>query len=184
MYLPHWLQRFFKDANRWQRTGKARRNREWDSPSLGVMRLEKRRVLNAAPVPVEPPVASADPGIVANQTLILEVDASQAANDNQADVFKISRQDDRIDVFANGSLVASELASRIGRIDIFGSRDVDMLILDFSGGNPLVAGGIFFHTGTTAEGMADSLVLQGGFADTVTHEVSAPGNGRISIDGF
>ena len=74
--------------------------------SLGVMRLEARRVLNAAalptgPGPPPPPAAAGNVAAAAQSqqnTVVLTVDAAQAAQKQSADIFVVKRVGANVDV--------------------------------------------------------------------------------------
>ena len=91
-------------------------------PKLRVTRLEERRVLHA--------------DVTSAQQLI--VDAGAAANDGQADTFRIERAADELLVSVNGELVSKAPVGQFDTITIRGSLDDDRVIADFQGGDPFV----------------------------------------------
>lgn len=131
---------------------------------LRVTRLEERRVLHA--------------DVASTQQLI--VDAGAAANDGQADTFRIERAADELQISVNGELVSKTPLEQFDAITIRGSLDDDRVIADFQGGDP------FTHADLLVDGGAgghNSLQLTGGSAvESVHHEISQPESGRLEIN--
>ena len=72
----------------------------------------------------------------------------------------------------------------ISSIHVEGSSDADTLTIDFSNGEPIPVGGLFFDAGGAVQG-ADSLIIErgslGGVIETVTHRFERIGEGQISL---
>ncbi|HEY3966525.1 MAG TPA: hypothetical protein VGM05_18325, partial [Planctomycetaceae bacterium] len=159
--------------------------------SLGVMRLESRRVLNAAnlpvgPAPTPPPDAAANAAAVAQvaqQSVILTVDASQQAQKQGGDLFVVKRDGDNVDVTINGSPSVSQPLSAIGELIIKGSDGDDKLVIDYSGGDPLPSGGIQFDGGQEQTPGGDQIIIEGGPVGSVTYNLDSANSGVITIDG-
>ena len=66
------------------------------------------------------------------------------------------------------------------RIEVVGSTDDDLLIIDYSNGNPIPAGGIDFDGSGQAAG--DSILVRNGAVDQVTHTFTAANGGSIVVD--
>lgn len=150
MLFRSWIDCLFGDfrrntGNRKQKK-KGTPSRQSFAPALGVLRLERRRVLNGAPVHLDPTMlahADSAPEANPNQAVTITVDAGKTDNVQTADVLKIARQGDRVEMFVNDSMIRSENASDTNGIKIdAGSNDLT-LVLDFTGGNPIVPGGDF-----------------------------------------
>ncbi|MBI3861467.1 MAG: hypothetical protein HY290_06185 [Planctomycetia bacterium] len=160
--------------------------------NLGVMRLEARRVLNAAAVPVGPP-PTPPPDAAANaaaaaqsqqQSVILTVDASQQAQQHGGDIFVVKRNGENVDVTINGSPSVSKPLSAVGQLIINGSDGNDKLVIDYSGGNPLSGGGIQFNGGKELNPGGDQIVIEGGPAGAVTYTLDSANSGVITIDSM
>jgi Ca2+-binding RTX toxin-like protein len=72
--------------------------------------------------------------------------------------------------------------SAFGSLVIAGTADDDTLIVDFSGGNPIPAGGLTFNGAGQGTSAGDQLVLTGGTATTVTHTFATADAGSIKVD--
>ncbi|MBI5756942.1 MAG: hypothetical protein HZA46_00325 [Planctomycetales bacterium] len=173
MSLGFWLRSL---AGRWGR----RRSTAKSSQSvianarLRLVRLEDRRVLNAAPLAV---LAGAE----------LTVQAGDA--DGQSDLFHLFETHDagadRLHIEINGAEVFSGDAAQVSRIHVQGSADDDTLLVDFSSGNPLPHDGLTFDAGGQSSG--DQLLLSGGSAGAVDHSLTTNASGAVQVgsaDGF
>ena len=196
MRLYDWLESLFE---RFQpdRSKKTRAYRDRFVPILRVTRLESRCVLNAAPIPV--PVVPPAPASLNSAPLHSANSPSGATNPNvlvvaaadmlrqspqsapEASLVRIVREGSNIDVFVNGREIESVPLSQIDSIDVVGTQGPDTLVVDYSGGNPLPAGGIVFESGNAAA--LDTLVVDGGSAQSVNLAIGAGGNGALAIDG-
>src|SRR5437899_1253211 len=116
MSVSEWFARFFANrsssSSRSQKKKKFQSIREEFAASLGVMRLESRRVLNAAALPLGPPpppptaAAAGNTAAAAGQSqqnVILTVDAAQAAQKQNADIFVVKRDGNNVNVSVNGN---------------------------------------------------------------------------------
>jgi hypothetical protein len=70
-------------------------------------------------------------------------------------------------------------AAAVQSVTVNGFGGDDTLTIDFSGGNPLPAGGLTFDGSSGS----DSLILQGGSFATVTHSATNVKEGSINLDG-
>ena len=89
MLFHSWIARLFGDARRsgGKQKKKTRTPRQSFAPSLGVTRLEPRRVLNAAPIPLDPAMlANPDSGPPSNpnQAVTITIDAGHTDTGAQA----------------------------------------------------------------------------------------------------
>jgi hypothetical protein len=66
------------------------------------------------------------------------------------------------------------------RIEFVGSTDDDALIIDYTNGNPIPAGGISFVGGGEVGG--DSILVRNGNVDQVTHTFTSADGGSIVVD--
>lgn len=154
------------------RSPAAPRVRRNEFTQLFVMRMEDRRVLNAAPV------ATLD-------TLgVLTVSAGQA--DGQADQFQVTRKNEvgneSLEITVNNSRIFSGSAGQVSVIKVQGSSDSDSLTVDFSQGDALPDSGIqFFGMGANGQPAGDSLTLMNGAADSVMYSFAGPGAGQIDV---
>jgi hypothetical protein len=135
---------------------------------LRLVRLEDRRVLNAAPLAV---LAGAE----------LTVQAGDA--DGHSDLFHLFETHDagtdRLHIEVNGAEVFSGDAAQVSRIHVQGSADDDTLQVDFIGGNPLPHDGLTFDAGGQSAG--DELLLAGGSVGAASHSLTADASGAVQI---
>ena len=119
MFMRDWLADWIHSSNARARNRAARRARTRLEPPLNVRTLEVRQVLNAAPVPVEaaPPPPPA----------VVVVDAGQFQNDQTADAFRIVKEGDTVNVYANDQLVHSMAADSNTAVQINGSGDASLI---------------------------------------------------------
>ncbi|MHC4880085.1 MAG: choice-of-anchor Q domain-containing protein [Planctomycetota bacterium] len=68
-----------------------------------------------------------------------------------------------------------------GSVTIDGSADDDTLTIDFSAGNVVPAGGLTFNGGAQRSG-GDTLVLESGTYETITHTFANASDGTITLD--
>ncbi len=108
------------------------------------------------------------------------ITAGPDADDGDADEF-IVRQDGmgNIEVVVNGMVVFSEPVGSFDDLTIQGSSDDDTLTVDYVNGSPVPDGGLEFEGG--GPGDNDSLILQGGNVESVTHTFTSPSSGSIEI---
>jgi hypothetical protein len=135
---------------------------------LRLVRLEDRRVLNAAPLAV---LSGSE----------LTVQAGDA--DGQSDLFHLFETHDagveRLHVEVNGAEVFTGDAAQVSRIHVQGSADDDSLLVDLSGGSPLPHDGLTFDAGGQSAG--DQLLLSGGSAGAVSQALSAESSGAVQV---
>jgi Ca2+-binding RTX toxin-like protein len=80
-----------------------------------------------------------------------------------------------------GELYREQLSS-VPQLAVNGSEADDTLIVNFSGGAPVPAGGLSFHAASQSVS-GDSLELTGGAAATVTHTFANAHDGSVDLDG-
>src|SRR5579872_717513 len=133
MSVSEWFARFF--ANRSANSSRKQKKkfqsiREDFAASLGVMRLESRRVLNAAALPLGPPppppttAAAGNTAAAAGQSqqnVILTVDAAQTAQKQNADIFVVKRDGNNVNVSVNGNQAAAQAIGSVNQLQIKGS---------------------------------------------------------------
>lgn len=93
----------------------------------------------------------------------------------------IGRNGANLVVTINGVTSTRPLAS-LGAIKIRTLEGDDTVVIDFSGGNPIPAGGLFFDGGFDAGG-GNTLILQGGTFSSTDINATGPGEGTITLDG-
>ncbi|HUU82978.1 MAG TPA: S8 family serine peptidase, partial [Phycisphaerae bacterium] len=121
----------------------------------------------------------------------LEVDADDdPGGDNVADsgvddvfLIKLNAAGTDVEVYINGDLFTTAPLGDLNSITVNGSDDSDKLIVDFSNGSPIPAGGIDFQGGLNTTGPGDTLELTDGTFDTITHYLDAAGEGSVELDG-
>lgn len=162
-------------AKRW---GRRRSGAKSDLPAiqharLRLVRLEDRRVLNAAPL-----------AVLAGSELTVQAGAA----DGHADVFHLFQTQDhgaaQLHVEVNGAEVFAGDAEHVSKVNVHGSADDDTLLVDFKGGNPLPHDGLSFDAAGQVAG--DQLQLAGGSVAAVHHSLTADASGAaqiISADG-
>ena len=111
----------------------------------------------------------------------VEINAGADADDGAADEFVVSIQADELVVTVNGVEQFRRSAASVPTLTVNGSADDDTLTVSFDGGNPIPDGGITYTGG--GPGDNDTLTLDDGDADTVTHTFTAPDSGTVDIDG-
>ncbi len=109
----------------------------------------------------------------------------EPASDGSADSYTLKRAGSSVEVRDTGStnLLSSVSLTGLDILTITGSSDADTFTVDFSGGNPVPAGGITFAGGDPTSGMGDQLVITGGSATTVTYNFTNASDGSVSVDG-
>jgi Ca2+-binding RTX toxin-like protein len=98
------------------------------------------------------------------------------AGDGNADTLRIVRNGTRFEVYINDQITAQAEQSSVTTLNLTGSSDDDLLIVDWSGGNPLPAGGFTFDGG----GDANSSVELVGSAGVAAHDLV---NDTLTVDG-
>jgi len=130
-------------------------------------------------VPVEI-VASATPLAVSSA----DHPEGDFSDDGVTDVFRVVRNGTRIEVFHNDTLTAQAEVGSVSLLAIDGSDDDDQLIIDWSGGNPIPAGGFVFVGAGQVTAGGDTMTMIGANSASVTHQFTVPGNGVVLIDGL
>jgi VCBS repeat-containing protein len=108
------------------------------------------------------------------------IDAGPAAGDGDPDVFGISRSGDEVLVTVNGMEAYRAALAGVPSLTINGSGDDDSLSIDFSGGDPVPGGGIFYNGGGSGD---DDVLALSGSVGSVSHMFSGPGAGSVQVDG-
>ncbi len=102
------------------------------------------------------------------------------SNDGVADTILLRRSGSKIEVRINGTLSHSAEFVSVSELFVIGSGDNDTLVIDWTGGNPLPAGGLRFDGGLQTTG--DTLQLTGGSATTVTHQSTNATDSNVTVD--
>ncbi len=98
------------------------------------------------------------------------------ADDGSAEVIRIVRNGTKFEVYVNDQITAQAEESSVTSVQLIGSGDDDLLVVDWSGGNPLAAGGFTFDGGADA----NSTVELTGTAGVVAHDLV---NDTVTVDG-
>jgi uncharacterized repeat protein (TIGR01451 family) len=85
------------------------------------------------------------------------------------------------DPTCSGSPACTLAASELQRISVAGGGGSDLLIVDFSGGNPVPAGGLFYDGGS-GPGI-DTLEVRGGSCDVGSYTPTGPSDGVLTYTG-
>ena len=102
------------------------------------------------------------------------------SNDGVADTILISRSGSKIEVRVNGTLSHSAEFVSVSELFVVGTGDDDTLVIDWTGGNPLPAGGLRFDGGLQTT--RDTLRLTGGTATTVTYQFTNATDGSVIVN--
>src|SRR4029077_18586825 len=82
----------------------------------------------------------------------------------------------------DGELFRQPIAS-VTKFTVNGSNDVDKLVVDFAGGNPIPGiGGLDFNANGPLTAPGDSLALRGGHADRITHNFANDHDGSVVLE--
>src|SRR5262249_17544835 len=111
------------------------------------------------------------------------VDASQAGT-NQTFNVSLQSKDGMIDLELtdNGTILYEEEIANIASLTFIGSANSETLIVDFSNGDPIPLGGIFFVGATAAQpGAPDALQFLNGSVNNVVYSLSGPTEGQVTI---
>ena len=98
------------------------------------------------------------------------------ADDGSADTLRVVRNGTRFEVYINDQITAQAEESSVTTLTLNGSSDDDLLIIDWSGGNPLPAGGFTFDGGADA----NSSVQLVGSAGVTAHDLV---NDTLTVEG-
>ncbi|MGE3160640.1 MAG: Ig-like domain-containing protein, partial [Burkholderiales bacterium] len=109
------------------------------------------------------------------------IDAGLQADDGMPDAFRLFLDGETVKVELNGVVVFMRALADIEDMTVTGSGDDDTLIIDFSGGDPLPAGGLAYDGG--GPGDDDALSLTGGTAGSVVYTAADAHSGTVSVDG-
>lgn len=122
---------------------------------------------------------------IVDAALPLNVSATDHPNlnesdDGDADTFTLSRTGTIIEISINSQSVQRAEDISVSTLTITGSSDDDTLIIDYSGGNPIPAGGLTFAGGTQVSG--DAIQITGGTVGTATYAFTNANDGLITLD--
>src|SRR5262245_52794421 len=176
MRLPSW-QQVIGGISRRMWTLRARDRRREGFARLSLRRLEDRRVLNGTPVGMGVTVTEAQGALV--------VDATQS--DGQPQTFTVSTISKdgmiQLELTDNGTILYEGDIANIASVTFKGGAESDVLIVDFTNGDPIPAGGItFVNVGPNQPGgQGDQLQLINGTASNVTYLMSGPTDGQVTI---
>ncbi len=106
------------------------------------------------------------------------IDARQYVGNGMPDTFRLVETGSLDQVFLNNTLVFSQPLGNIPSLTFTGSSNTDSFIVDYTGGNPIPAGGIVFNGGVN-----DTLTLTGGTVSNDTDTFSNAASGSIDLDG-
>lgn len=98
------------------------------------------------------------------------------ADDGSGDTIRIVRNGTKFEVYINDQITAQAEESSVTTLTLNGSDDDDVLVLDWTGGNPLPGGGFTFGAG----GGTSAIELTGS-AGVVTHDLS---DDTVTVDGI
>ncbi len=134
--------------------------------------LEDRRLLSAS--------AIFDPGWVTSSTiqngeLLLTLNAGQQAGDGQVDVFEVQRDGNQLVLRVNGADAYRGAVEVPTSLVLQGSADQDTFIVN-ADALPLL------DVTASGAGIGDRLLIQGGFAQSVTQQIG-PVGGTFVLDG-
>ncbi|MCL4200863.1 MAG: autotransporter-associated beta strand repeat-containing protein [Pirellulaceae bacterium] len=106
------------------------------------------------------------------------------ANDNLDDEFKIVvNSSGELEYWVNNVLQTTLNLNTLDSLTIDGSGDNDTLIVDFTNGNPIPSGGLFFNGGGETTSLGDALVISGNATPFSTFTVNHSAVGADGYDG-
>jgi VCBS repeat-containing protein len=109
------------------------------------------------------------------------IDAGDQANDGSPDTFRMGRRGDSIEVLVNDRVVFTAPLATAPLLKFTGSGDNDILIVDYSGGNPIPEEGISYDGGGIGDN--DTLIMTGGSVSDVTHTFTSVDSGMADMEG-
>ena len=119
-----------------------------------------------------------------NLTLTANDDPTHhAANDGQPDTFLVKVNNGLLEVSINGKVAQLATSNSVQTLIINGSDDADTLIVDYSNGSPIPAGGIQFNGGNQPNAGHDVLIFKGGSANSVLHTITNATDGTVTVNG-
>ncbi len=119
-----------------------------------------------------------------NLTLTANDDPTHhAANDGTADTFLVRVNNGLLEVSINGKVAQLATGNSVQTLIINGSDDADTLIIDFTNGSPVPAGGIQFNGGNQPNAGHDVLMLKGTSAASLLHTITNSTDGTVTING-
>ena len=115
-------------------------------------------------------------------TIVGEDYVYQANADGTADQFTISIQDGNVELTDDsGTILSSIPLNGMHSFTIQGSADGEHLVVDFSNGDPVPSGGLFFHGNGPTTLPGDALTIQGG-VQSVKYQLTEPASGVYTIN--
>jgi parallel beta-helix repeat protein len=108
-------------------------------------------------------------------------DITIASTDGDNRTFTVDSEGPTLRLTENGNTVDLPSIDAAGKIFVQGGTGDDTLTIDFSGGDPISAGGLYYEGG----GGSDELVITGTpFSfDTTIYRYTSPNDGSIDLDG-
>ena len=116
---------------------------------------------------------------------VVTVNAGSQADDGTPDTFSIAKttaSESEYNVSVNGVVVRTILESLVHAIDLVGSDDDDIFVIDCGNGPPTMPGGVVITGGDQQTADGDSLELNGGNFSTITHHFDSTSAGTITIE--
>lgn len=102
------------------------------------------------------------------------------ANDES---FLVSVNGGNIQIFQDGTLIREVPLGILDSLTIDGGDGDDVLLVDFTNGNPIPDGGLYFNGQAQATPDGDSIVLNGGTWTTNTYNYTNANDGNVDLDG-
>ncbi len=112
---------------------------------------------------------------------VFDASAGNGVSNGVTDEFRVVRAGAFIRIYAEGKLLESLALGSFNKLTVNGSSDDDILTVDLSGGDPIPAGGLFFH-GKDHHKEGDTLRMAGGSAETISYQFFNKTDGAITVD--
>jgi Ca2+-binding RTX toxin-like protein/cyclophilin family peptidyl-prolyl cis-trans isomerase len=118
---------------------------------------------------------------------VLTIDANDhssgtEASDGTPDTLSMRRTGTDYEVSVNSEIVRTLDESLVHAIDLVGSSDDDLFVIDFSNGPPTMPGGLAITGGSQQSADGDSLELNNGSFASVTHRFDSTSPGTITVE--
>jgi Ca2+-binding RTX toxin-like protein len=114
---------------------------------------------------------------------VLTFNAGSQADDGTPDTFSIAKTTaSEYNVSVNGEVVRTIDESLVHAIDLVGSDDDDIFVIDCGNGPPTMPGGVVITGGNQQTADGDSLELNNGSFFTITHHFDSTSAGTITIE--
>ena len=137
-------------------------------------------LLAAFACPLNPATASA--ATRANAVVTANDRGGNGASNGIPDEFTLIRRGAFVDMYQNGIRSRSWRLGSLNSLTVNGSNDDDTLTVDFSGGNPMPSGGLYYNGGDNGPA-GDTLRLTGGALDNVAYTFFNRTDGAVDING-